>query len=288
MGSPESAVTDSDPEVAATVRLLHRRRGWAWTTVISVVAWLTACGLLGSLAPNASGAGLAVFAIFILLLTVVGVVALVASVVDTVRLHRRDAGVRRQALRRTRHYPVRAHAYSYPPRHRFTWVFSWVMMLILLGIGVASVPGLVDGVAYLAGAESSSTFLPLSYGQDCGRSGCSTVTYGVLANGTSVTWPEQVPLGRSFAVREPLWDWGFGAQMIDDDGTAIGTIVAGVLFTITGVFILVHLFKLARRWLRHRQLGRQMSGVTRLPGRRPGLDPTAKLGQSCLASLDGP
>ena len=280
-------VTESDPEVAATVRLLHRRRGWAWTTVISVVAWLTACGLLGSLAPNASGAGLAVAAVFILLLTVVGIVALVASVVDTVRLRRRDVDVRRRAAGRTAHYPVRAHAYSYPPRHRFTWVFSWVMMLILLGIGVASVPGLVDGVAYLAGAESSSAFLPLSYGQDCGRSGCSTVTYGVLANGASVTWPDQVPLGQPFAVREPLWDWGFGAQMIDGDGAAIGTIVAGVLFTIAGVLILVHLFKLARRWLRHRQLGRPMAGVTRLPG-RAGLDPTAKLGQSCLASLDGP
>ena len=120
MESAESAVTDSDPEVAGTVRLLHRRRGWVWTTVISVVAWVTACGLLGSLAPNASGAGLAVSAIFILLLTVVAVVALVVSVVETVRLHRRDDGVRRQAVRRTRHYPVRAHAYSYPPRHRFS------------------------------------------------------------------------------------------------------------------------------------------------------------------------
>jgi hypothetical protein len=269
------------------VRLLHRRRGWVWTTVISVVAWVTACGLLGSLAPNASGAGLAVAAIFILLLTVVGIVALVASVVDTVRLRRRGVDVRRRAAGRTAHYPVRAHAYSYPPRHRFTWVFSWVMMLILLGIGVASVPGLVDGVAYLAGAESSSAFLPLSYGQDCGRSGCSTVTYGVLSNGASVTWPDQVPLGQSFAVREPLWDWGFGAQMIDGDGAAIGTIVAGVLFTSAGALILVHLFKLARRWLRHRQLGRQMAGVTRLPG-RAGLDPTAKLGQPCLAPLDGP
>ena len=73
--------------------------------MISVVAWLTACGLLGSLAPNASGAGLAVAAIFILLLTAVGIVALVASVVDTVRLHRRDAGVRRQAMRRTSALP---------------------------------------------------------------------------------------------------------------------------------------------------------------------------------------
>ena len=287
MGSPESAVTDSDPEVAATVRLLHRRRGWVWTTVISAVAWVTACGLLGSLAPNASGAGLAVSAIFILLLTVVGVVALVASVVETIRLHRRDAGVRRQAGQRTTHYPVRAHAYSYPPRHRFSWVFAWVMMLILLCIGVASLPGLVDGVAYLAGAESSSTFLPLSYGQVCGRSGCSPVTYGVLTDGASVTWPDQVPLGQAFKVREPLWNWGFGAQMIDGDGTAIATIFAGVLLNLFGVLILVHVFKLARRWLRHRQLGRQMAGVPRLPG-RAGLDPPANLGQSRLAPLDAP
>jgi hypothetical protein len=207
--------------------------------------------------------------------------------VDTVRLRRLDGGVRRQAGGRTAHYPVRAHAYSYPPRHRFTWIFGWVMLLVLLGLGVASLPGLVDGVAYLAGAESSSTFLPLDYSQVCGRSGCTTVTDGVLSNGSSVTWPDQVPLGQSFTVREPLWNWGFGTQMIDGDGSAIGMIIAGLLFTVAGVFVLVHLFKLARRWLRHRQLGRQMAGVTRLP-RRAGLDPTAKLGQSCLASLDGP
>jgi len=48
---------------------------------------------------------------------------------------------------------------------------GWVMMLILLCIGVAALPGLVDGVGYLAGAESSPTFLPLSYGQVCGRGG---------------------------------------------------------------------------------------------------------------------
>jgi hypothetical protein len=221
------------------------------------------------------------------LLTVVGVVALVVSVVETVRLHQRDAGVRRQAVRRTTHYPVRAHAYSYPPRHRFSWVFGWVMMVILLCIGVASLPGLVDGVAYLAGAESSSTFLPLSYGQVCGRSGCNPVTYGVLTDGASVTWPDQVPLGQAFTVRQPLWNWGFGAQMIDGDGSAIATIFAGVLLNLFGVLILVHLFKLARRWLRHRQLGRPMAGVTRLPG-RAGLDPPSDLGQSRLAPLDAP
>ena len=255
MKSPGSAATDADPEVAAVVRLLHRRRGWIWATVISVVAWLTACGLLGGLAPNASGAGLAVSSIFILLLTAVAVVALVASVVDTVRLHRGDAAVRRQAMRRTAHHPVRAHAYSYPPRHRFSWVYAWVMMLILLGIGVVSLPGVVDGVAYIAGAESSSTFLPLSYGQDCGRGGCSTVTYGVLANGTSVTWPDQVPIGQAFPVRTPLWNWGFGSQLIDGGGSATGLIVAGVLLDGFSVIVLVHVVKLAPRWRRHHRSG---------------------------------
>jgi hypothetical protein len=265
--SLDSTATDSDPEVAATVRLLHRRRGWIWATVISVVAWLTEAGLLGALAPDGSGAGVAVAAIFVLLLTVVAIVGLVASVVDTVRLHRRDAGVRRRAVQRTAHYPARAHAYSYPPRHRFTWVFGWIMMLILLGIGVASLPSLVDGAAYLAGAESSSTFLPISHGQECGRGGCTTVTNGVLANGASVTWPDQVPLGQAFPVRVPMWDWGFGSRLIDGDGTAMGFIFVGVLFGGFAAFVLVHLVKLVRRWLRHRQQGRQMAGSDWLPSR---------------------
>jgi hypothetical protein len=84
----DSAAADPDPEVAATVRQLHRRHGWIWATVISVVAWLTAAGLLGSLAPDASGAGVAVGSIFVLLLTIVAIVSLAASVVDTVRLRR--------------------------------------------------------------------------------------------------------------------------------------------------------------------------------------------------------
>jgi len=47
---------------------MHRRRGWVWATVISVVAFLVACGLLGARAPNGSGAGIAVASVFILLL----------------------------------------------------------------------------------------------------------------------------------------------------------------------------------------------------------------------------
>jgi hypothetical protein len=263
--SPDSAVTDSDPAVADTVRLLHRRRGWIWATVVSVVAGLLAAGLLGALAPGGTGAGAAVGVIFVLLLTIAAIVGLVASVADTVRLHRVDAGVRQRARQRTGHYPARAHAYSYPPRHRFTWVFGWIIMLILLGVGVAALPGLVDGVAYLTGTESTSVFRPTSYGQDCGRNGCTTVTHGLLAGGARVTWPDQVPLGQAFVVREPLWDWGFGSKLIDGDGTATGLIVAGILFDGWAVLILVHMVKLVRRWLRAHQQGRQMTGSDWLP-----------------------
>jgi len=291
MRSPDSPAAASDAAVAAAVQLMHRRRGWLWTTFISVIAWIVACGLLGSLDPNGSGPGVAVGAILILLLTAVAIVGLIASIVDTVRLRRLDPAVRRQAVPRTAHYPARAHAYSYPPKHRFTWVFGWIVMAIVLGIGVAALPGLVDGIAYATAAESTTVFTPLAYGQDCGRSGCSTVTNGFLSDGASATWPNQVPLGQSFTVREPLWDWGFGTQLIDGDGTAAGVIVAGVLFDGCSVLILIHLFKLARRWLRHRQLGQQMAGANwasgRLPG-RPGLDAATEFRQPRLALFQAP
>jgi hypothetical protein len=254
--SPHGTPTETDPDVAATVRLLHRRRGWVWTAVGSAVAWLVTCGLLGSLAPGAAGPGEAVAAIFVLLLTIVGVVAIVAAIVDTVKLHRREAGVRQQARQRTAHYPVRAHAYRYPPRHRFSWVFGWFALVLILGIGVAALPGLVDGVAYLAGAESSVTFTPTSYGQSCGRGGCSNITNGYLGSGgTAATWPGTVPLGVPFTVRQPVLDWGFGSQLMDGDGSAIGAIIAGVLLDGFSVVVGWAGFHAVRNWLRHRKQG---------------------------------
>jgi hypothetical protein len=247
---------ESDPAVAAAVRLLHRRRGWIWATAISVVAFLVACGLLGARAPDASGAGVAVASVFILLLAATAVVGLVAAIVDTVRVHRLDPGVRAQAAPRTVHYPVRAHAYRYPPRHRWTWVFSWLVMAILLGLGVVALPALVDGVAYLAGAENTATFVPTSFGQMCGRGGCSTITNGYLGTGSNAapaTWPGQVPIGVPFTVREPVWNWGFGAQLINGDGSAIAYIVLGVLLDGFAALILFATYKAVRHWLRHRQ-----------------------------------
>lgn len=169
-----------------------------------------------------------------------------ACVVDTARLHRVDSGVRQRAGQ---------------PRHRLSWIVNWIALLILLGIGVAVLPILVNGVAYLTGVENSSVFLPLSYSQECGRGGCNTVTDGTLASGASVTWPRRVPLGQEFPVREPAWDWGFGAQLINDDAAAIAAVVLGVLVDGFCVLLLVFLVKLAHRW--RRPLGRHARAAGR-------------------------
>jgi hypothetical protein len=251
--SPGSAATDADAGREATVvaRLLHRRRGWIWATVITIVAWLAAVLLLGGLDPDGTGAGSVVGTTFVLLLSVAVVVALVASVADTVRLRRRDASARERAREEIAFYPARSHAYSYPPRHLFTWVYGWVMLLVLLVLGAPALPALVNGIAYLAGTGSSTTFLPVSYGQQCGRNGCSPVTTGVLANGSSINWPGKVPLGHAFKVRERLWNWGLGSGVISG-GTATTDIVFGVIFDGLAVLILVHLARLVSRWLRYR------------------------------------
>lgn len=247
---------DTDPDTAATVHLLHRRRGWLWTLTIGVVAWLVAVGLLGTLDPNASGAGEAFGAILVILLTAIVVIALIAAIVDSVKLRGRDPGVRSRASSLTSHHPVRSHAYRYPPKHRGSWVFGWILMLILLGLGVAAFPGLVNGIAYLAGAENSVTFMPVSSGQQCGRYGCSPITNGFLETpgDPSVTWSGSVPLGVPFQVRQPLMDWGFGSELIGGDGGAIGSIFAGALFDGFSVLVLFAAYRLIRNWRRHRQM----------------------------------
>jgi hypothetical protein len=232
--SPGSAGTDSEPEVAAVVRLLHRRRGWIVTTVAGVAAWLTVAVIRGYLADDGgNGAAVAVGSVMVVLLAIVCIVALTACVVDTVRLHRVDSGVRQRG--------------GLPPRHRLDLILSSIALLIPLGFGVAVLPDLVNGVAYLTGAENSSVFLPLSYSQECGRSGCNTVTDGTLARGASVSWPRRVPLGQEFPVREPVWNWGFGTQLINDDTSAIASVVLGVLIDGFCVFLLVFLVMLTQR-----------------------------------------
>jgi hypothetical protein len=95
-------------------------------------------------------------------------------------------------------------------------------------------PRQVDAVAYLAGFGHRDTFIPVSYRQDCGQGGCSTVTDGILKQtGQKITWPGQVTLGRPFPVRAPAWASGPGAELILSAGDAAGQTIIGLYFEIT-------------------------------------------------------
>jgi hypothetical protein len=250
---PGTAV--ADPDVAATVRLLHRRHGWGWTAVTGFIAFALADGASSSAQSQGTPPPFwwSVMVVGLGALTVVGVVA---AVVDTALLRRRPPAVRAQAAPLAAHHPSHPHAHHYPPRHRITWALRWVGMVLILVVAVVSVPGVVDGAAYLAGAENTVTFDPVSHQTNCDQYGCQTSTEGVLETGgagVDATWPDVVPLGRPFQVREPLWRWGLGAALIDSDGIAVGAVVVSLLIEGAGVLVLVFLVKLARNWRRHRQ-----------------------------------
>src|SRR5262245_48428126 len=93
-------------------------------------------------------------------------------------------------------------------------------VIIAVGIFVLVLPLLVNSVAFLAGAEGSDTFNPVSHGQQCHKGSCHTVTRGYLSGGGQVTWPRDVPLGVPFTVRVPVWGWGLGHDPIPGTGTA--------------------------------------------------------------------
>ena len=176
--------------------------------------------------------------------------------VDTALLRRRPAAVRAQAVPLAAHHPGRPHAHHYPPRHRVTWAFRWVGMLLILVVAVVSVPGVVDGVAYLAGAGNTVTFDPVSHQTNCDQYSCQTSTDGILetgGTGVQAAWPHVVPLGRPFQVREPVWRWGLGGALIDSDGIAVGAILISLLIEGAAVLVVIRLVRLARNWRRHRR-----------------------------------
>jgi hypothetical protein len=76
IGSPD---TGTHPEVDATVRLLHRRRGWGWTGGGSLLA-LVVFSILGShLWATAGGALGAISGLVVLVLLALAVVGLVIA-----------------------------------------------------------------------------------------------------------------------------------------------------------------------------------------------------------------
>ncbi len=245
------------PEVDAAVRLLHRRRGWGWTGGGSLLA-LVVFSVIGShLWANASGALGVISGLVVLVLLALTVAGLVMAVVDTVRLHRRDGAVRDQARMRTFHHSLIAHAYRYPPRHHLSAWFSRLLLLGCLVLAIGYLPDQVNGVAYLAGAAPTATFFPTSYGQDCGRSGCSTVTNGTLfqdGRGIPASWPGTASLGLPMTVRAPVWDgWGTTVSLTGDTTNAIIAIIVGLFLDAFGVLAGLALIKMTQHWLKRRR-----------------------------------
>jgi hypothetical protein len=248
--APGRRDTSESSDVANLVRLHHRRRGWAWVAIGSVIGLAVYTGIGVNLFENLTGTAetLGVIPVFVLLALVLA--GLVVVIVDTSRIHRADAAVRVSAKGSVSHYPLYAHAHRYPPHHRGSWVFVIVMLVAMTGIAVVLLPADVNSWAYVVGAENQDTFNPVSYGPACitvPRRGCHTVTEGSLSrSGADVTWGTQVPLGQPFSVRDPLWNWGTGRNLISGDGSATGTIVAGLFFDGVALLLLYILVVIVR------------------------------------------
>jgi hypothetical protein len=232
--APTRRDTSESSDVAKLVRLHHRRRGWAWVAIGSVIGLAVYVGIDVNLFENLTGTTETLSIIPVLVLLALVLAGLVVVIVDTSRIHRADAAARVGAKGSVSHYPLYAYAHRYPPRHHGSWVFAIVMLVAMTGFAVFLLSAQVNSWAYVAGAENQDTFNPVSYGPVCitvPRRGCRTVTEGYLSNsGAHVTWGSLVPLGQPFRVRDPLWAWGSGRNLISGDGSAIPTIVAGLFF----------------------------------------------------------
>lgn len=186
-------------------------------------------------------------------LTVVGIVV---ATVDSALLRRRPLAVRAQAAQLAAQHRSRPHARHHPPRHRVLWTLRLVGTLLMMVVAVVSVPAVVDGVAYLAGAEKTVTFDPVSYQTNCDQNGCQTSTSGILETGGAgiqSTWPDEVPLGKPFAVHEPLWRWGIGGALINSDGIAVTAVVVSLLIEVVAAFLVILFVRMMRNWLRRRR-----------------------------------
>jgi hypothetical protein len=111
--APARRATSASSDVAKLVRLHHRRRGWAWVAIGSVIGLAVYAGISVSLFENLTGTAeiLNVIPVFVLLALVL--VGLVVVIVDTSRIHRADAAVQVSAKGSVSHYPLYAHAHRY-------------------------------------------------------------------------------------------------------------------------------------------------------------------------------
>ena len=249
--APPRRDASESSDVARLVRLHHRRRGWAWVAAGSLIGLVIYAVIGASQSRSLTGTAGTLRVVPVLVLLVLVLAGLVVVIVDTARIQGAEVGVRISAKGSVSHYPLYAHAYRYPPRHRGSWVAAIVMLVAMTGITVWILPAEVNAWAYAVGAGNRDTFNPVSYGQACTGlprgGGCHLVTEGYLSHsGADVTWGTQVPLGQPFSVRDPLWAWGTGRTLTSGDGAAIPMIVVGLFFDGVALLLLYILVVIVR------------------------------------------
>jgi hypothetical protein len=103
---PVRRAASESSDVARLVRLHHRRRGWAWVAIGSVIGLAVFAGIDVNLVENLTGTAetLSVIPVFVLLALVLAGLAVVIA--DTSRIHRADAAVQATAKGSVSHYPL--------------------------------------------------------------------------------------------------------------------------------------------------------------------------------------
>jgi hypothetical protein len=251
---PPGDLVDPDTSVAATVHLLHRRRGWALTLGSSLIALVAYVAIGVSVVPRPSPGMRQVNAAVAIGLLALAAAALIVVIMDTVRLRRREPSVLERAIGRTSHHPLVAHPFRTPVHHRVSHALMWVILVFFPLVALGTLPDQVNAFGYVLGAGGTVTFLPQSYGQACGRFGCHTVTDGVLETNppVSATWPSEVVLGRPFGVRRPVWD-GWGSPTLRNGPQSAGMIAGGLCLDLFSVGILIGIVVQAQRRLDRRR-----------------------------------
>ena len=222
--APARRDTSASSDVADLVRLHHRRRGWAWVAAGSVIGLAVYAGIDVNLFDSLTGTTEILSVIPVLVLLALALAGLVIVIVDTSRIHRADATVRAGAKGSVSHYPLYAHAHSYPPRHHGSWVFAICVLVAMTGFAVALLPAQVNSWGYALGVEHQDTFNPESYAQTCTAfhyRACNIVTEGYLSSsGAHAAWGQ--PGAARPAVQRPRPALGLGQRAESDQRRRLG------------------------------------------------------------------
>ena len=92
--APARRGTSESSDVAMLVRLHHRRRGWAWVAMGSVIGLAVYAGIGVNLSGNLTGTAETFSAIPVFVLLALVLAGLVVVIIDTSRIHRADAAAR--------------------------------------------------------------------------------------------------------------------------------------------------------------------------------------------------